>query len=64
MRPTVSPTRAHGGRRDLLARTGGPIPHELDDGQLADLARHIEARLPDGAPIRESGHWTLRTGCR
>ncbi|MGK4579390.1 class I SAM-dependent methyltransferase [Kitasatospora sp. HPMI-4] len=45
-------------RADLLARTGRSILHELSDAQLAELADHITARLPQG-PIRERDHWTI-----
>ncbi|MFK0290687.1 class I SAM-dependent methyltransferase [Streptomyces sp. NPDC090442] len=67
-RPLVEVRRTYADRAevrsDLLARTGRSILHELDEAQLAALADHIEARLPNGAAIRESDHWTVWTGVR
>ena len=45
--------------RDLAARTGRSILHELDDGELADLIAYIVARLPAGEAIIEKDRWTL-----
>lgn len=46
-------------REDLMARTGRSILHELTDGQLAELADHIDGRLPDSVPIKETDRWTV-----
>jgi SAM-dependent methyltransferase len=46
-------------RADLLARTGRSLLHELSDDDLALLADHVTARLPERGPIRERDHWTL-----
>jgi len=46
-------------RRDLAARTGRSILHELDDRQLETLIGFIEARLPAKSPIVERDRWTL-----
>lgn len=46
-------------KRDLAARTGRSILHELDDGELADLISYIVAQLPTGGTVVETDRWTL-----
>lgn len=46
-------------KKDLAARTGRSILHELNDGELADLISYIAARLPAGDTIIEKDRWTL-----
>ena len=46
-------------KRDLAARTGRSILHELDDGELADLISYIVAQLPAGGTVVETDRWTL-----
>lgn len=46
-------------KKDLAARTGRSILHELNDGELADLISYIVARLPAGDTIIEKDRWTL-----
>lgn len=48
--------------RDLLARTGRSILHELSDEQLARLTAFIAAKLtPQETPIVEQDRWTIWT---
>jgi ubiquinone/menaquinone biosynthesis C-methylase UbiE len=46
-------------RRDLAARTGRSILHDLGDSELEELILHIEARVPPRGPIVEKDRWTL-----
>jgi ubiquinone/menaquinone biosynthesis C-methylase UbiE len=45
--------------KDLAARTGRSILHELDDRELADLISYIVAQLPAGGTVVETDRWTL-----
>ncbi|MFT4067595.1 class I SAM-dependent methyltransferase [Paraburkholderia sp.] len=45
--------------RDLAARTGRSILHELSDSELQKLIAYIQTRLPDNGPIVEKDRWTL-----
>ena len=45
--------------RDLRARTGRSILHDLSDGELEELISHIGARIPANGPIIEKDRWTL-----
>jgi ubiquinone/menaquinone biosynthesis C-methylase UbiE len=44
--------------RDLSARTGRSILHELDDGELAALIAHLRERVGE-PPVVEQDRWTL-----
>ena len=46
-------------KRDLAARTGRSILHELSDPELADLTAYIDERIPATGPIVEKDRWTL-----
>lgn len=45
--------------RDLAARTGRSILHELSDSELQKLIAYIQVRLPDNGPIVEKDRWTF-----
>lgn len=45
--------------RDLAARTGRSILHELSDPEIEDLITYIDERIPTGGPIVEKDRWTL-----
>lgn len=45
--------------RDLAARTGRSILHELDDEELASLIDYIRSQLPAQGLILERDRWTL-----
>lgn len=51
-------------RADLMARTGRSILHELDDTELARLADHVTADLPETGVIRETDPWTVWAATR
>ncbi|MCO1338910.1 methyltransferase type 11 [Kocuria polaris] len=44
---------------DIVSRAGRSILHELDDDELADLARFVVERLPGRRVVREEDRWTL-----
>ncbi|MDB5807265.1 MAG: Class SAM-dependent methyltransferase [Betaproteobacteria bacterium] len=50
--------------KDLAARTGRSILHDLNDTELADLIAHIKSQLPANGPIVEKDRWTLWVGTK
>lgn len=48
--------------KDLLARTGRSILHELSDEECAHLVSFILKRLAGNEPIREQDRWSLWIG--
>ena len=45
--------------RDLAARTGRSILHELSDPEIEDLIAYIDERVSTAGPIVEKDRWTL-----
>ena len=45
--------------RDLAARTGRSILHELSDPEIEDLIAYIDERVSTVGPIVEKDRWTL-----
>ncbi|AOB32688.1 methyltransferase type 11 [Bordetella sp. H567] len=45
--------------RDLRARTGRSILHELNDGEIGELVAFIGQRIPPGESIVEQDRWTI-----
>ena len=45
--------------RDLAARTGRSILHELSNPEIEDLIAYIDERIPTVGPIVEKDRWTL-----
>lgn len=50
--------------KDLAARTGRSILHDLGDDELADLIAHIKSQLPASGPIVEKDRWTIWAGVK
>jgi ubiquinone/menaquinone biosynthesis C-methylase UbiE len=46
-------------RKDLAARTGRSILHELDDSELDRLIAHVGGQVPAEGPIVEKDRWTV-----
>lgn len=46
-------------QRDLLARTGRSILHELSDTELESLVDYVASRIPQEGGIDEIDYWTV-----